>query len=107
MVPIPAISSHSTLAICMASASGHLTLQVLAMNINTTVASLMRNSQTKIKLATNTKNTGATLKEQNSMRDVWENIAIAEQQEDSYDSEQSRKSDVVYLATRWTRGQPI
>ena len=90
MVSFPAISSHATPAICMASASGSLALQVLAMNTNTTVASLMGNSQTRIMLATNTKNTGATLKEHKPMRDVWENIAIAEQ-EDSYDSEQSRK----------------
>ena len=81
---LPAISSHAIPAICMAIASGPLALQVLAMNINTTVASLMGNSQMRIMLVTNTKNTGATLKERNSMRDIRENTAIAEQQEDSY-----------------------
>ena len=97
MVPFPAISGHATPAIFMASASGPLALQVLAMNIHTTVASLMENSQTRIMLVTYTKNTGATLKENNPMRDVRKNTAIAEQQEDSYDSEWSRESNVVHL----------
>ena len=97
MVPFPAISGHATPAICMASTSGSLAFQVLAININTTVASLMENSQTRIMLATNTKNTGATLTEHNPMRDVRENTTIVEQQEDSYDSEQSRESNVVHL----------
>ena len=35
--------------------------------------------------------------EHNPMRDVRENTTIAEQQEDSYDSEQSRESSVVHL----------
>ena len=90
MVPFSAIFSYATPAICMVSASGPLALQVLAMNIHTTVASLMGNSQTRIMLATNTKNTGATFKEHNPVRDVRKKIAIiVEQQEDSYDSEQS------------------
>ena len=87
MVLFPAISSRATPNICMASASGHLAFQVLAMNIHTTVASLMENNQMRIMLVTNTKNTGAILKEHNPMRDVRENTAIAEQEEDSYDSE--------------------
>ena len=51
----------------------------------------------RIMLVTNTKDTGATLKEHNPMRNVRENTAIAEQQEDSYDSEQSRESNVIHL----------
>ena len=52
----------------------------------------MENNQIRIMLVTNTKNTGATLKEHNPMRDVRENTSIAEQQEDSYNSEWSRES---------------